>query len=67
MVRCGVSKEIDCEFRRNGNCENAQNFCPHDKVISLFEAGKNIDYISSITSYNELEIDTILRISKLIK
>ena len=61
MIRCGVDKDIYCEFRRKEQCENAQDVCPIDDVIELFEGGKSIDYIVSVTSFNELEINDILK------
>lgn len=67
MVRCGVSDEIYCEYRRKGDCENAQDVCPADTIADLFEAGKSIEYIAGITNYTEVEINTILRFKKLIK
>jgi hypothetical protein len=65
MIRCGVDKRIPCEFRRDGNCENAQDECPCDIVANMWEAGKSIDQIINRTNYNELEIDDILEILKL--
>jgi len=67
MIKCGVTDEIKCEYRRSGNCENAQGPCPSDIVISLFEEGKSVNQISIITKYDESEIDNILRIAELIK
>ena len=67
MIRCGVTKEIYCEYRRKGNCENTQDPCPCEIVSNLFEEGKSIDYIVNVTNYNELEINTILQEAKLIK
>ncbi len=58
MIRCGV--DMPCEYKRHGNCENAQEVCPTDIVITLWESGKSVDYIENRVSYTKLEIYKIL-------
>jgi len=62
-IRCDNNISY-CEWRRtihgDSICEGAQEACPDNIVISMWEDGKSMAEIESKTNLDVLEIDDIL-------